>query len=334
LRAEDAEALILCPPPLTGARHPLPRKRLDDLPYAYLKIADGCDHACSFCAIPAMKGPYASVPRETVLDEARGLLDSGARELNLIAQDLVPYGRDLYGDYGLPDLLGDLCRIEGDFWIRLLYFYPAGLTPRFLEVFAREEKICKYLDMPLQHLDPAILKAMRRPSGDAGAREQIERLRAAVPEAVIRTTMIVGFPGETAQAFNRLLRGVEQIRFDWLGVFKYSPEEGTPAREMPGRVSARTALRREAKLLETQQRITAASLARQVGRRLRVLIESVSDDGREARGRSWREAPEVDGSVIVDLGGGSRKGLPRRGDFLDVEIAQARVYDLVGRRVD
>ena len=329
--AQDSAAPISCPAPLMRVEHSLPRKRLDDLPYAFLKIADGCGHACTFCAIPAMKGPYVSVPREILLEEARGLVSAGARELNLIAQDLVPYGRDLYSDYALPDLLEDLCRIEGDFRIRLLYFYPGGLTPRFLEVFAREPKICKYLDIPLQHLDPAILRAMRRPSGDASAPKQIERLRDAVPDVVLRTTMIVGFPGETAQAFSRLLRGVEQIRFDWLGVFKYSPEEDTPARDMPGQVPARTALRREGRLLETQQRITAASLARQVGRRLRVLVESVSEDGCEARGRSWREAPEVDGSVIVALDGVPGEEVPRRGDFLDVEIVQARVYDLIGR---
>jgi ribosomal protein S12 methylthiotransferase len=327
-------SVISCPPPLMKVERALPRRKLDDLPYAFLKIADGCSHACAFCAIPAMKGPYVSVPREIVLEEARALVAAEARELNLIAQDLVPYGRDLYADYALPDLLEDLCRIEGDFWIRLLYFYPMGLTPRFIEVFAREPKICKYLDIPLQHLDPGILRAMRRPAGDDAAQEQIARLRTAVPDVAIRTTMIVGFPGETSEAFKRLLRGVEEIRFDWLGAFQYSPEEGTPARDLLGQVPPKTALRRQERLLQTQQRITSEILARQVGRQLRVLIESVSEDGREARGRSQREAPEVDGSVIVSLQGVPKAARPRPGDFLNVRITEARIYDLVGRPVE
>jgi ribosomal protein S12 methylthiotransferase len=226
------------PPPLMTMDHAIPRLRLDRSPAAYLKIADGCNHTCSFCAIPSMKGPYVSVPREIVLEEARALLDSGVRELDLVAQDLAPYGRDLYGEaYGLPDLLEALCRIEGDFRIRLLYLYPAGLTDRFLEVFAREEKICKYLDIPLQHLDLDVLRAMRRPDAGGGIAERIERVRQAVPAVAIRTTMIVGFPGETSQAFKNLLRSVEEIRFDWLGAFCFSPEEGTPAEI--GRASCR-----------------------------------------------------------------------------------------------
>jgi ribosomal protein S12 methylthiotransferase len=320
------------PPPDMRISRPMPRARLDPWPHAFLKIADGCDHACSFCAIPSMKGPYASVPREILLEEARGLVQVGARELVLVAQDIAPYGRDLYDDYALPELLRDLCRIDGDFRLRLLYMYPSGLTDRFVEVFASEEKIQKYLDVPLQHLDPAILRAMRRPAGDEAVRERIAALRKAVPEVALRTTMIVGFPGESKPAFERLLDGVRELRFDWLGVFAWSPEEGTPALELPGRVSPATAERRREKVLKVQQGITHEAQRAQVGRVLRVLIESFAEDGSEAHGRSYREAPEVDGLVVIPLGA-DPEYVPENGEFVEVEIVEAEPYDLIGRMI-
>ena len=313
---------------------PLPRKRLDASPAAYLKIADGCDHACSFCAIPAMKGPYASVPREILLDEARGLLESGVRELNLIAQDLAPYGSDLYPDYALPDLLRDLCRLPGDYWVRLLYLYPAALTPRFLEVLAGEDKICKYVDLPLQHLDPAILKAMRRPSGDSDAARRIAQLRRAVPEIAIRTTMIVGFPDETKKAFQNLLKGVQEIGFDRLGAFTFSPEEDTPAAELPNQVPEKTAARRHDRLMRTQAEVSLRLQRKQVGRTLRVLVETVGGDTLEVRGRSQREAPEIDGEIIFQADGAVDSETLKRlrpGDFVEAEIVGADVYDLYAR---
>jgi ribosomal protein S12 methylthiotransferase len=336
--SEEGEVTFpVIPPPRMTLDHPIPRLRLDHSPAAYLKIADGCNHTCSFCAIPSMKGPYVSVPREIVLEEARALLDSGAKELNLVAQDLAPYGRDLYGEtYGLPELLEALCQLEGDFRIRLLYLYPAGLTDRFLEVFAREEKICKYLDIPLQHLDLDVLRAMRRPDAGGGIAERIERVRQAAPEVAIRTTMIVGFPGETSQAFKSLLREVEAIRFDWLGAFCFSPEEGTPAAEMEEQVPSRAAERRLDRLMRLQAEITADGLTEWVGRRLRVLVETVSPEEEEARGRSYREAPEVDGEVILKRQEGDPADWLDRlhpGDFVEVEVTDSDTYDLIGRVV-
>jgi ribosomal protein S12 methylthiotransferase len=337
--AGDDEEMVfpIIPPPQMTMDHPVPRLRLDHSPAAYLKIADGCNHTCSFCAIPSMKGAYVSVPREIVLEEARALLDSGARELDLVAQDLAPYGRDLYGEaYGLPELLEALCRLEGDFRIRLLYLYPAGLTDRFLEVFAREEKICKYLDIPLQHLDQDVLRAMRRPDAGGGIAERIERVRQAVPTVAIRTTMIVGFPGETSQAFKNLLRAVEEIRFDWLGAFCFSPEEGTPASEMEAQVPTKTAERRLDRLMRLQAELTAEELAEWVGQRLRVLVETVSAEQNEVRGRSYREAPEVDGEVILRWHEGDPENWLERlrpGDFVEVEITDSDTYDLIGRVV-
>ena len=326
-RAATAAAAI--PPPSMRIAHPLPRKRLDAAPFGYLKIADGCDHACSFCAIPAMKGPYSSVPREILLDETRALIASGVRELNLIAQDVSPYGRDLYKDYALADLLRDLCRLEGDFRVRVLYFYPSGLTASFLEVFASEPRICRYLDIPLQHFDPEALRAMRRPQSEAAVADRIGELRRAVPDVVLRTTLIVGFPGESPKAFQNLLRGVQRMRFEWLGAFAFSPEEDTPAAAMPNQVDPRAAKRRLDRLMQIQAEITAEIQTQQIGRVLRVLVESVSEDGRQARGRSYREAPEVDGEIIVRLDGDADHA-PRVGEFVEVRITDADMYDLIG----
>ncbi|MFP4378871.1 MAG: 30S ribosomal protein S12 methylthiotransferase RimO [Candidatus Sumerlaeia bacterium] len=317
-------------PPDMAMDKPLPRARLDAWPHAFLKIADGCDHRCAFCAIPAMKGPYRSVPREIILEEARGLVEIGTRELVLIAQDISPYGRDLYDDYNLNHLLEDICRIDGEFRVRLMYFYPSGLTPEFIEVFAREDKICKYLDMPLQHLDPGVLRAMQRPAAEDATREKIARLREAVPDVVLRTTMIVGFPGESNAAFKRLLDGVKELRFDWLGAFEWSPEEGTPAAESPNRVAPRMVERRREKLLKLQEQITAEKLEGLIGQRIRVLVESFEEDGSAAHGRSWREAPEVDGLVIMPLEE-EPEYVPENGEFIEVEIEDASDLNLYGR---
>ncbi|MBI4555997.1 MAG: MiaB/RimO family radical SAM methylthiotransferase, partial [Candidatus Hydrogenedentes bacterium] len=205
------------------------RRRLDRAPHTFLKVSDGCNHACTFCTIPSMKGRLRSVAPEILLAEARGLINQGARELNLVAQDLADYGRDRGGSYRLPHLLRDLCRLDGDFWVRCLYVYPGGVTDEFLEVLAAEPKLVPYLDMPLQHLDAEVLKRMKRPYKEVNTFQLIERLRNAVPGMVLRTTMIVGFPGETEHAHENMLDGLRQLKFNWLGAFQYSQEEGTPA---------------------------------------------------------------------------------------------------------
>jgi len=320
----------------------LARLRLDRRPYAFLKISDGCNHRCSFCAIPLMKGPLRSVPRRILLDEARALIDSGAREINLIAQDISSYGTDLCRNskiqnpkseirnrsYGLPNLLEDILALEGDFWVRLLYVYPGGLNERLIELLAQHPKLCPYLDLPLQHLDVGVLRRMRRPQPGLDIERLVGRLRERIPDLALRTTMMVGFPNEDRAAFERLLAGVGRIRFDRLGAFTFSPEEGTAAAAMADCPSRRIAQRRLDRLMRFQAAISAELAAGQIGRTVRVLVESAGPASDEYVGRTARDAPEVDGLVRIH----SRRPL-QIGSFAMVKITTAETYDLVGEAV-
>jgi ribosomal protein S12 methylthiotransferase len=299
--------------------------RLDRRPYAFLKIADGCNHRCAFCAIPLIKGPLRSVPRRILLDEAQALLDSGAREIALIAQDVSAYGHDLYARYRLPDLLEDLLALEGAFWVRLLYVYPGGLDERLIELLARHPKMCPYLDLPLQHLDVGVLRRMRRPQPSLNVERLVGRLRERIPGLALRTTMMVGFPGEDRAAFERLLAGVKRIRFDRLGAFVFSPERDTAATSMPDRPLPRTAQRRFDRLMRLQATISAELAAAQIGRTVHVLIESADGERNEYVGRTARDAPEVDGVVKVH----SARPL-QIGSFVEVKVTAAETYDLIG----
>lgn len=293
--------------------------------HAFLKIGDGCNHNCTFCAIPGFKGRLRSVPKEILLAEARLLLGRGVRELILVAQDTSDYGKDLYGrDYGIADLIGELGALPGDFWIRLHYFYPGGLTEKFIEAFAGCGKMARYLDMPLQHLHPEMLGRMKRPHNEVNSRERLERLRRAVPGLAVRTTFIVGFPGETDEHFEHLLGGLDEFRFRRVGAFQFSEEEGTPSAAMKPRVAARTRRERYGRLMERQAGISAELNRGLVGSELKVLVESRLDDGRWA-GRSEADAPEVDGLVFVSGGEGLRAG-----DFATVRVTGADVHDLHG----
>jgi len=318
----------------------LGRLRLDSRPYAFLKIADGCNHRCTFCAIPSMKGPLRSVPRGTVLEEARALLASGARELNLIAQDVSAYGQDLYSHYRLADLLEGLLALDGDFWVRLLYVYPGGLNQRLIELLAQHPKLCPYLDLPLQHLDVGVLRRMKRPQPALNIERLVAHLRERIPDLALRTTMMVGFPGEDGAAFERLLAGVERIRFDRLGAFVFSPEEGAPATAMSNIPPRRTALRRLDRLMRLQAEISAKLLEEwvdrtgqtsrtsqtgQTGRTVRVLVESRDEATGQYLGRTIRDAPEVDGVVKLHSAGPLNVGT-----VVDVTITAAETYDLIG----
>jgi ribosomal protein S12 methylthiotransferase len=325
LRPATARARLVEPMPCVQVTRGLSRLRLDARPHAFLKIADGCSHACTFCAIPLLKGPLQSVPREILLEEARALLDSGARELNLIAQDVADYGRDLGDAYRLPDLLDELLALEGDFWVRLLYVYPGGLNEHLIELLAHHPKLCPYLDLPLQHLDPEVLARMRRPRPELDAEQLVERLRERIPDLALRTTMIVGFPGETRAAFERLLAGVRRIRFDRLGAFVFSPEGGTAAVQMPHRPSRQAAHRRFDRLMRAQADISAALMAAQVGRTHRVLVEAAGEGEGRYIGRTRRDAPEVDGVVLFHC-----ETPLEPGAFVDVRITASDVYDLIG----
>jgi ribosomal protein S12 methylthiotransferase len=302
----------------------MPRKLLGpQQPYAFLKIADGCNHNCTFCAIPSFKGRLRSVKKEILLAEAKLLLGRGVKELNLVAQDTSDYGKDLYGrDYGIADLLTELSAFPGDYWIRLFYFYPGGLTPKFLDAFHASGKMARYIDMPLQHLHPEVLLRMKRPYKEVNTFDAIERLRTAVPEIALRTTFITGFPGETEAHFDYLLEGVERTRFNRLGAFPFSEEEGTPSATMEQMVPKRTRKSRHGRLMKLQAGIAAQMNQQQIGREMKVLVEQQIEDGLFV-GRSEFDAPDVDGTVVIENANDIKVG-----QFAKVKITRADIYDL------
>ena len=304
------------------------RVRLGSPWSAYLKISEGCDHACTFCAIPSFRGRHTSKPFERIIQEAEGLAQDGVKELNLIAQDSTQYGYDLYGKMRLPELLRELSQIDGLRWIRLFYCYPSRVNRGVIEAIATTPKVCHYIDMPLQHADDEMLRAMRRPMRGEGYLALLEKFRAAAPDVAIRTTFIVGFPGETRRHFETLVRFLEEARFNRVGVFEYSVEEGTPSSEIEPKVPSRTKRARKDALMARQQAISLACNKKWVGRELEVLVEGVSPlDGTTAVGRSFRDAPEVDGQVLV------RRCAARPGTFVRTRVTEARPYDLVAEQV-
>lgn len=322
------------PAPCVDIKRFMRRRRLDNKPYAFLKIADGCNHACSFCAIPSMKGRLRSVAPDILLKEAKNLLQQGVRELNLVAQDISVYGTDLGGNYGLPALLRALCAIEGDFWIRCLYCYPGainrtlpgGAADALIEVMAAETKIVPYLDIPLQHLDRDLLERMNRPSANLDTAALVDRLRRSIPDLTLRTTMLVGFPGETPAAHRRMLEGMRALRFERLGAFEYSREEGTPAAEAPRQVGKATREKRRHAVMALQAEITAENNAARIGGIERVLIEDYDANRRQWIARSAADAPEVDGCVYL-----ANRGALRPGKFVMAEITGAGVYDVTAK---
>jgi len=302
------------------------RKRLDNKPYAFLKIGDGCDHACSFCIIPAIKGRLHSRPSQEILDEAKVLIESGVRELNLVAQDCTAYGRDLYAEYRLQHLLADLCAIPGDFWIRCLYCYPGGITEALLEEITAQPKIVPYLDIPLQHTAPKVLKAMQRPAHALNIGDLICQIREKVPGITLRTTMLIGFPGESLTDHRHLLRFMESMPFEWLGAFPYSREEGTEATLMKKQLRRDTITRRCNEVLELQAFITEAFNMSRENKTVRALIEGYDDERNCWIARSASEAPEVDGVIFVE----SKTPL-KQGSFIDVRLMRTELYDMVAR---
>jgi ribosomal protein S12 methylthiotransferase len=303
----------------------LPRKQLGpQAPHAFLKIADGCNHNCSFCAIPSFKGRLRSVQKEILIAEARLLLSRGVKEINLVAQDTSDYGKDLYGrDYGISELISDISALPGDFWIRLFYFYPGGLNAKFIEAFQASNKICRYIDMPLQHLHPEVLHRMKRPHREIKTLEALENLRGTIPDLALRTTFITGFPGETNEHFDYLLEGAQRLRFNRLGAFPFSVEEGTPSATMPDQVPSRLRKSRYDRLMRAQQGISLELNKAMVGREIKVLIESQIEEDQWV-GRSEFDAPDVDGAVAIH----SREAL-RPGQFAMAKVVAADFYDLV-----
>lgn len=296
---------------------------------AYVKISDGCDAGCAFCAIPAIKGRHKSKPVEQVIAEVRQLVEGGVREVVLVGQDTTAYGLDLGYRDGLEGLLNRIAEdVPALSWVRLLYLYPQRITPGLLRAVAELPQLCKYVDIPLQHTDPTMLRRMRRPHGEV--RQLIETIRERVPEVAIRTTFIVGFPGETESEHAHLLRSIEDLEFDRVGVFAYSPQDGTVAASMPDQVDEPTRQRRWREAMEVAQRVSLKRNRRMVGRTLDVLVEGAeAGPRRRARtivGRSYRDAPEVDGLVFFS-------GTAQMGEMVKVRVTRALEYDLVGELV-
>ena len=293
--------------------------------FAYLKIAEGCDKHCTYCIIPKIRGNFRSVPIERLLKEAEDLVAQGVKEIILVAQETTLYGKDLYGEKSLHKLLRELCKISGLRWIRILYCYPEEITDELIQVIKEEDKICNYLDLPIQHASDGILKRMGRRASKEQLVEIIGKLRKEIPDIAIRTTLITGFPGETQEQHEELMEFVDEMEFDRLGVFTYSPEEDTPAAVMPDQIPEDVKEDRQAELMELQQEIAFDLAEEMIGREVLVMIEGKVADENAYVGRTYKDAPNVDGLIFVE----SEEEL-MSGDFARVRITGALEYDLMG----
>ena len=293
--------------------------------FAYLKIAEGCDKHCTYCIIPKIRGNFRSVPMEELIDEAKELADQGVKELILVAQETTLYGKDIYGEKSLPRLLKALCKIQGLRWIRILYCYPEEITDELIQVIKEEPKICHYLDLPIQHASDAILKRMGRKTSKEQLISIIGKLREEIPDITLRTTLITGFPGETDEQHEELMYFVDQMEFERLGVFTYSPEEDTPAAEMPDQISEEIKQDRQAELMELQQDIVFDRNEDLIGEEMLVMIEGKVADENAYVGRTYRDAPNVDGLIFVNTDEELVSG-----DFAKVKVTGAMDYDLIG----
>ena len=296
--------------------------------YAYLKIAEGCDKHCTYCIIPSLRGRYRSYPEDILLKQARELSDAGVKELILVAQETTVYGKDIDGKKHLPTLLKKLCAIEGIEWIRILYCYPEEITDELIDTIASEDKICNYLDIPVQSGSDYILKKMGRLTNVAELTENISKLREKIPDIILRTTLISGFPGESNEHFNETLDFVKRMKFERLGVFPYSAEEGTVATTLPEQVDEEVKQDRRDAIMSLQQGISSDFLKKHVGKTLRVLIEGKIADEDAYIGRSYMDAPGVDGCIFVQYSGELLSG-----DFVDVKITGSSEYDLIGELI-
>ena len=293
--------------------------------YAFLKIAEGCDKRCSYCIIPYLRGPYRSVPMEQLLAEARELAENGVRELILVAQETTLYGKDLYGEKTLPKLLHELAQIPGIYWIRIQYCYPEEITDELIQAIKTEEKVCHYLDIPIQHASDRILKRMGRRTHKAELKERIGALRREIPDIALRTTFICGFPGETEEDHEELMEFVDEMEFERVGVFTYSAEEDTPAYSYPDQIPEEAKEERRADVMELQQEIAFEHCENMVGKVLDVMIEGKVADEPAYVGRTYMDAPNVDGLIFVNA-----DEMLMSGDFVRVKVTGANEYDLIG----
>lgn len=297
--------------------------------YAYLKIGEGCSNKCTYCAIPYIRGPFVSRKMEEILNEAEMLAKKGIKELIVIAQDTTKYGVDIYGESKLVELLGKLSKIKGIEWIRFLYSYPEGITDELIEIVANNEKIAKYFDIPIQHISNPILKKMNRKTSKENITNIIEKIRKQIPDVVIRTSLIVGFPGESQENFEELLSFVKTTKFDRLGTFMYSKEEGTPAARLPEQIHGNTKKARYNKIMKAQAEISLNNLEKKIGKSYKVLIEDMSFDGKYFIGRTMQDVPEEDGVVYIK----NDRSLNEKdilNNFVNCKIIDVSNYDLIG----
>ena len=294
--------------------------------YAYLKIADGCSNRCTYCAIPYIRGPQISRKMEEIIEEAKKLANEGYQEIILIAQDTTKYGTDIYGEPRLSELLEQLSKIDKIKWIRFLYAYPETIDDRLIKVVKENDKICKYFDIPIQHIANTVLKRMNRQSDGASIRSLIQKLRKEIPEVIIRTTVMVGFPGETEEDFEELYEFIKEAKFDKLGCFAYSKEDGTPAARLKEQVHPMTKKSRYHKVMSLQQKISKENLQKQIGRTLEVLIEGKSFDNRYYIGRSYMDVPEIDGQIYIKA---KENQILYDGDFIQSKVIDIENYDLI-----
>ena len=292
---------------------------------AYLKIAEGCSNRCTYCAIPAIRGPFESRKIEDVLKEAEQLAKKGVKELVVIAQDTTKYGIDLYGKPRLAELLEKLCKIDGFKWIRFLYAYPETITDELIEVVKNNEKICNYFDIPIQHISNSVLKKMNRKSNEESIKELIKKIRKEIPNVIIRTSLIVGFPGETEDDFQKLCEFVKIAKFDRMGAFTYSKEDGTPAEKLPNQIHGNTKKARYNKIMKIQKEISDGKGKEKIGKTYEVLVENKSFDGKYLVGRTYMDVPDEDGVVYIQSSDASLIG-----KFIKVKITDYSDYDLVG----
>ena len=296
--------------------------------YAYMKIAEGCDKHCTYCIIPKLRGNYRSVPMEKLLAEAKDLADQGVKELILVAQETTVYGKDIYGEKSLHKLLRELCKIAGIQWIRILYCYPEEIYDELIQTIKEENKVCHYLDLPIQHASDAVLKRMGRRTSKAQLVEIIEKLRKEIPDISLRTTLITGCPGETQEQHEELKDFVDEMEFDRLGVFTYSPEEDTPAATMTEQIPEEVKEERQAELMELQQEIAFDLAEDMVGREVLVMIEGKVADENAYVGRTYKDAPNVDGLIFINTDEELMSG-----DFARVRVTGALEYDLIGELI-
>ena len=293
---------------------------------AYLKIAEGCSNRCTYCAIPSIRGPFESRKIEDVLEEAEQLAKKGVKELVVIAQDTTKYGIDLYGKPRLAELLEKLCNIEGFKWIRFLYAYPETITDELIDVVKNNEKICNYFDIPIQHISNPVLKKMNRKSNEESIKELIKKIRKEIPNVIIRTSLIVGFPGETQEDFEKLCEFVKTAKFDRMGAFTYSKEDGTPAERLPNQIHGNTKKARYNKIMKIQKEISDQKGKEKIGKIYEVLVENKSFDGKYLIGRTYMDVPDEDGVVYIESSDTSLIG-----KFIKVKITDYSDYDLIGK---